>query len=178
MKCVLGGFQCPGYPLRLKFQDEGTVLQRKFWTRRPHGKSDHQAALPAVGPSPHNAQNTEVQDLPLSPSDKLVSCFCQLFSSDLSAGPNLAAFGRFINEIPLHMGHSRVLDLSVESLYFAHGAQFTKRKDLFVCSRGSYGKALQSLQQCLENEDQARASETLCATVLLGIYEVSGLGNF
>ena len=154
-------------------------MKKKYTTQ-------NQLASPASGSSRQTAKSMSsylssqvtgspsISKFPLSPSDKLASRFCQLLGSDMqvAAGTNLASFGKFMIQVPLHIGHSRVLDLSAESLYVAHGAIFGKDNTLLVRSQILYGQALQSLQKSLEDIGQARSPETLCATLLLSIYEV------
>ena len=172
-KCILSGWKFPGYQSRLNFQNEGTALKRKYGTRKIHGPFARHATLAALGFLKNTTESIETYSFPLSSSTKLASCFCQLLDFSLSTSLNLAAFGKFMTEVPMHIGLSKVLDRSVESLYMAHGALTSNRRELTVRSQMLYGQALQTLQRFLNSKEAARASETLCATIILAICEVS-----
>ena len=75
-------------------------------------------------------------------------------------------------EVPLHIGHAKVFDLSAESVFEAHRVRFTGSQNSLRNSQILYSEALKTLRKCLEDPEQARSAQTLCATVLLSMYEV------
>jgi hypothetical protein len=141
----------------LKLQNEGPVLKRKYGTQKS-GEPVHTLASKASQEGGESVSSdlsvqaagwTSVQIFSLSPSDKLACRFCELLGSGIQVQPgtNLAAFGKFMIDVPVHIGRSRVFDLSVESLYLAHGSLFAKKEHLLLRSQRLYGEALQSLQR-------------------------------
>lgn len=156
MKCVDSGWSCPGYPSRFKFQDEGPKLKSKL--------ESIEALMPMRGC---------LRTLQFS-SDEILACsFGSTFSLNLPVGKSLAKFGIFIQEVPRHVGVNDACDSSVMAVCLAHNALLTGNKQSLLKSRGHYSRALAGLRQILGQTGRAVAVETLCAAMLLGIYEVS-----
>ncbi|KAF4554099.1 Hypothetical protein D9617_5g069750 [Elsinoe fawcettii] len=88
-------------------------------------------------------------------------------------------FGPFLEDVPRRLGHNAALDAATEAVMAAYiafrgrnGREPSKNNQL--CLR-SYGKAVNSLRECL-NDHRASSSETLCSTMMLLIVEtLSGL---
>lgn len=82
----------------------------------------------------------------------------------------------YLEYLPCRSGHSATLDGAVDCLVAAlrdrvvPAAQRSPAKTI-----ASYNKALTSLNECLGDADRRLSSETLCATQLLGIFEVCTL---
>jgi hypothetical protein len=165
LKCRRSGWACPGYSSEFIFQDEGPRLRQKPVTRQ--GKEESRSH-----PSGFVEKSHSVPRFPLSLSEALRYRFCETLGDNLPAGRTLSVFGGFMIDVPLHIGLHATYDLSVEALYLAHSALFANSQRLLQQSQRLYGQALSTLQLCLSNEDQARSAETLCATVLLSIYEL------
>jgi len=193
LKCIESRFSCPGYPSRLKFQDEGISLRRKCDSLNVHCKSPSPPRLPAAvvkgeynwlsfhhpggNIKTHNpprtlASNTSVRMVPLSPADRLAYQFLGTFRADLPRGKSLIAFGKFVPEMPRHVGIHKAFDLSLEALCLAHSSLLTGNDENLVKSRHFYALALIELRYCLGDPQRATPAETLCAAMMLGIYEV------
>ncbi|KAF2727351.1 hypothetical protein EJ04DRAFT_139651 [Polyplosphaeria fusca] len=74
--------------------------------------------------------------------------------------------------IPPRLGKSKALDDAVECLVQHYTGATANAQTLLLDSRQAYGRALQSLQRALNSKTEGSASETLCATMILGIYEL------
>ena len=107
------------------------------------------------------------------PTDFLSSSLAKELVSQLTStkphGQSLGQLGSFIHFIPARVGHNDCLDAAVKCLCSAYST--------FLSSNGPadskcYPKALQSLRQCLFNDEAALSSEVLCAVVCLSWYEV------
>ena len=107
-----------------------------------------------------------------SPTDVLACQFFETFRPDLPQGKSLASFGKYIAEVPRRVGSNKACDLAVKSICLAHGSLLTGGEQSIVSSRIQYGKALVELQVCLNDREQAFSANTLCAIMLLTIYEV------
>lgn len=133
----------------LKFQRKGTPSQRSLKQSAPRG-------------------------FPTSPSEKLSLELYQTFRPDLPKGKSLTSFSKtnFVIELPRHVGLSLACDLSMKALCLAHATLLKSSGQSLVKSRLQYGLALAELQLCIRDPEQARTTGTLCATMILGIFEV------
>jgi hypothetical protein len=109
--------------------------------------------------------------VPLSPADRLAYQFLGTFRFDLPRGKSLIAFGKFVPEMPCHVGIHKAFDLSLEALCLAHSSLLTGKNETLVQSRHFYAMALTELRYCLGDPQRATSAETLRATMMLGIYE-------
>ena len=108
----------------------------------------------------------------LSQTDLLAHEFFATFRPDLPQGKSLATLGSFIAEIPRRMGSNQACDLAAKCICLEHRFLLTGKKQSIAPSRVHYGEALVELQRCLDSPIQAFSPDTLCATILLTIYEV------
>ena len=107
-----------------------------------------------------------------SEADILARKFFATFHPDLPQGKSLATFGTFISEIPRRMGSNKACDLTVQCICLEHKSLLVGEEHSVTPSRMQYGRALIELQLCLDNPVQALSPYTLCAVILLTIYEV------
>jgi hypothetical protein len=156
LRCTNSDLICPGYPIRLKFMDEGLKFQGK--TSQPQRSLMQSAPL----------------NFPVSPSEKLSLELYQTFKPDLPRGKSLRSFTKtaFVTELPRYVGLSLASDLSMKALCLAHTTLLKSSGDSLVQSRIQYGRALAELQLCISNPQRAGITGTLCATMILGIFEV------
>lgn len=81
--------------------------------------------------------------------------------------------GSFFKYVPGRLGHNSALDDAIScvcSLYCDRSSnEYTKSKVIYK----NYVRALSSLQKCLADEYLRLQSETLCASLLLQMCEVS-----
>jgi hypothetical protein len=90
-----------------------------------------------------------------------------------NSGVCMSVFGPFIREVPSRLGHSPALDAATAVLVNAHTSLVQKKTALEIVSPQLYLRAIKNLQICLDDPHQGRSSNTLCASVLLSLVEVS-----
>ena len=177
-KCTHARFTCPGYLKLHKFQDEGVKLRRiQLPTAKCLNGTQAAAWSTEIVSTRHTTRPTyfrpiieaQIQSMSMSHTDGLARQLCETFGPDLPKGKSLSIFG-FITEVPSRLGVDQALDLSVEAICIAHRALLKDDNQRLERSRASYGRALVKLRQNLGNSPSS--SETLCAAVLLGVYEV------
>jgi hypothetical protein len=87
------------------------------------------------------------------------------------AGHRMSAFGPFMREVPGRIGHNAALDAAVACLVYAHSSLVHQRHGSEIANPQLYLRAVQTLQTTIASE-QGRSSNTLCASILLGLVEV------
>lgn len=92
--------------------------------------------------------------------------------SSIFVGLRPISFESYIAFIPSRLGHNVALDDAVDCLTTLYSTMFMENQLAEALNRSKYVQALSSLRWCLDDKDIALASETLCATLLLSIYEV------
>lgn len=129
-------------------------------SRNPRSKSGSNSPPSTVPRQPSPSQHQEL-------SRRLVEAL-----STGGAGHRMSAFGPFIQEVPARIGHNAALDAAVACLVYAHSSMVHKRNTHEIANPGLYLRAVQTLQTCLEDPLEGMSSNTLCASVLLGLVEV------
>ncbi len=92
----------------------------------------------------------------------------------------MSVFGPFIREVPGRIGHNAALDAAVAVLVNAHTSLIHRKMSNEIVSPGLYLRAIKTLQTCLEDPQQGMSSNTLCASIILGLVEALAgprLGN-
>ncbi|KAF2477722.1 uncharacterized protein BDR25DRAFT_275074 [Lindgomyces ingoldianus] len=158
--------------LNEKWSDNGGVFQ-KF---RISNKGADQLQKRSPRWSPHlspgsSPPRTAISRQP-SPSrhQELSRALVEAFTTG-SVGHRMSAFGPFIREVPARIGHNVALDAAVACLVNAHSSMVHKKKATEIANPGLYLRAVQALQTCLESPKEGMSSNTLCASVLLGLVE-------
>ncbi|KAB8336682.1 hypothetical protein FH972_020993 [Carpinus fangiana] len=105
------------------------------------------------------------------------SRFVSLFAHGVDASIDIRMqlpwnFGNFLEDVPRHLGTNEALDASAECLISAYSLFCRKDNMLVKPILSKYGRALSKLQQCLADPDKSHSTETLCATMVLMIFEV------
>ena len=90
-------------------------------------------------------------------------------------GHRMSNFGSFIRGVPSRIGHNAALDAAVACLVNAHTSMIHNKCASEVANPVLYLRAVQTLQASLEDPLQGMSPTTLCASVLLGLVEVSHL---
>jgi hypothetical protein len=85
----------------------------------------------------------------------------------------MSVFGPFIQEVPARIGHNPALDAAVAVLVNAHTSLMYNKTSNDIVSINLYLRAIKTLQSCLEDSQEGMSTNTLCASVLLGLVEVS-----
>lgn len=156
VRCTNSKRKCPGYPLRLKFIDEAPRF-------RENSDSPPQTLLEQSLPP----------GLSTSTSEDLSVKIFQTFRPDLPARKSVASLSKntFVTELPRHVGLSLACDLSMKAVCLAHDALLNPVSQTLVESRTQYSRALAELQRCIADPKRARTTGTLCATMLLSMFE-------
>lgn len=89
-----------------------------------------------------------------------------------SIGLQMSVFGPFIQEVPSRIGYNPALDAAVAVLIDAHTSLLYKKTSDDIVSINLYLRAIKTLQGCLEDSREGMSTNTLCASVLLGLVEV------
>jgi hypothetical protein len=89
-------------------------------------------------------------------------------------GARLQSVCTFFDFVPSRLGQNQALDYAVSCICTAYSS-FLGSESSVVHRRREYSQALRSLQACIKDEKKALSSETLCAAILLGWYEVSAI---
>ena len=77
--------------------------------------------------------------------------------------------GSFFQFVPSRMGRSVALDDAVSCLCSIYSSPYSFHADIYQ----GYAKALSSLRRCIGDDSLRMTSETLCASILLQMCEVS-----
>jgi hypothetical protein len=85
----------------------------------------------------------------------------------------MSVFGPFINEVPQRIGNNAALDAAVAVLVNAHSSLVHKKLSSEIVSPELYLRAIKTLQTCLEDPLKGMSSNTLCASIVLGLVEVN-----
>lgn len=101
-----------------------------------------------------------------------LSTWIQDISWRPSSVQDQSTIARLFYLIPARLGNSSALDLAVRCLTVHHLGITEGNEDIVLHGRIAYGKALSSLQRAIYDPAEAMKSETLCATMILSIYEV------
>ncbi|KAJ8109022.1 hypothetical protein OPT61_g7757 [Boeremia exigua] len=88
-----------------------------------------------------------------------------------SVGLQMSVFGSFIQEVPARIGHNPALDAAVAVLINTHASLMYKKTSNDIVSINLYLRAIKTLQGCLEDSREGMSTNTLCASVLLGLVE-------
>ncbi|KAF2687653.1 hypothetical protein K458DRAFT_414729 [Lentithecium fluviatile CBS 122367] len=139
-----------------KGQDQSRKVSR---SPRPSSKSPSQSPQ-----SPFNRQPSPSQH------QELARALLEAMSTG-GVGHRMSAFGPFIREVPGRIGHNPALDAAVACLVHAHASLVHKKPGNEIANPQLYLRAVQTLQTCLEDPQQGRSPNTLCASVLLGLVE-------
>jgi hypothetical protein len=198
--CRRGGRACPGYARERKFVDEGPRLRQRptrnanlripsrssvknsdstpsgsiaTVTLAPNGKCD--VDNPSVCEwHPGGQCDTRWHHICTSrlDRDQLVSSFVSTMFPLGVASVQSSLLGSWLWHVPPRLGCSAALDhaaLSLALAYFAHGSS---DRALLPNAESSYTLALKCLAMAISNTSTRFDSDVLCATLLLGCYEV------
>ncbi|KAL6707768.1 hypothetical protein ACN47E_003668 [Coniothyrium glycines] len=154
--------------LREKYAENGSVVH-KFRISQGHdwpGQLIHRS----------NTASLRLPSLPFlrrpSPSQHHeLACALIAATTTGSKGHRMSVFGPLIHEIPQRIGHNPALDAAVAVLVNVHASLVYKKNASDFVSPELYLRAIKTLQQCLEDPHQGMSTNTVCASVLLGLVE-------
>lgn len=175
--CIKYGAECPGYSRGLKFVDEKHQIRQRG---RRQGKGEEV--------STSSSSSTTGSDIATSDSEtwSLVRPSPTLLRLELPRGPLLlnmiessTNYTRSTDVFILlswlnidRLGKRALLDGAICSFALHLTGKANSNADLVAKSRSIYGLALNELQAALQHSTEWKASETLCAAILLCYFEV------
>jgi Fungal specific transcription factor domain len=106
---------------------------------------------------------------------QFLSLFISWISPPQPLAPELLFFRNWLSNVPHHIGRSQALDHASQCLTTGYYGRIAGDEHAIRSSKQMYGQALRSLQWSINDDSQGLSSETLCATMLLNLYEVSKL---
>jgi len=182
-KCQTYGVSCPGYERSFKFVDRVHRRPRSSCNDSEASAQENDVAVctdpkptatsALVVPSCRGYENnfTTIH----SPDTYQVQCLStwieDVSPSKLSV-PDEVTIARLFYFIPARLGRSSALDLAVRCFTVHHLGITEGNEDVIRHGWLAYGKALNSLQKAIYDPVEALRSETICATMILTLYEV------
>lgn len=183
-QCKRGSRECGGYVRPVKFVN---IAQ----TKAMKSQKQRQRSQPSTTPdstdwgSPQNriaemtvldfaSPRTELRSPDSELAQSLASFISQLSPGQANSG-QLKLFTPWLSCIPSFLGKSTALDGAIACLSLRSMGSFSGDPNLVHESLQFYGKALLSLRRSLKSDTTALSAETLCATMVLSIYEVYNL---
>jgi len=114
--------------------------------------------------------------MPTNTLTVLIDSFVQTFKYTTDFKYNLVwSHGMYLQDIPQRLGRNESLDTAVAALTAAHSDVAMRAPHPSIKALTLYTRALQTLREYLNDTVKARASETLCAVMLLLICQVRTL---
>lgn len=162
--------------LNEKWSESGAVIHKfrishRGLDRKPSRSPNSSSPSATSPPSPQSPLYRQP-----SPSQHLELARALLDAMNTgSVGHRMSAFGPFIREVPQRIGHNAALDAAAACLVNAHYSLVHNKNAGEIANPQLYLRAVQTLQTCLEDPHQGMSPNTLCASVLLGLVEVSAL---
>lgn len=178
--CRKYGSECPGYDRGMKFvSGKHVIRQRKKAADQEGGGSSKEGSPFSTGSfntfsnrsSP--ASDSTATTLLRSPSPNRAEYVSTIVAS-VRADISKADISGFLSWCELDkLGSKAVLDGAMCSLALHLVGKEKKDDDMIAQSRTIYGHSLGALQTSLQHATEWKASETLCAAMMLCIFEVS-----
>ncbi|PVH69189.1 hypothetical protein DL98DRAFT_626174 [Cadophora sp. DSE1049] len=162
LHCIRGGRECPGYSRAMKFVDEAPRLRRKA-SQSFSGKPTGTKTSGTLKPPSLMSKSLEL-------AQTVACCVSELFPLHHMT-LQLSIIGSWLWYVPQRLGNSMVLDSAARSLALAHFARVSKQEAARFTSLESYSQALAFLSRALNRQDTRYSSETVAATMLLGLFE-------
>ena len=97
-----------------------------------------------------------------------MNAFSDKIKPSIGVKYNLAwTFGAYLDEVPARLGTNEALDRAADALLAALGRFSGSDVNVSPVLLEKYALALAALRKCLDDPVKAKASETLCAVMLL-----------
>jgi hypothetical protein len=169
----------------MKFVDEGPKVRRV--TRTPAINNSSTSTVGRVDKRSNHEQTniasfhhgTRKQAFRLNqPSisnierNQLLSSFISAMFPLGAASAQTSFLGSWLRHVPPRLGNSAALDHAASSVAWAYFAKLSADKAILRRAEISYIRAVKSLAAALDDPKQRLDSNVLCATLLLGHYEV------
>jgi hypothetical protein len=159
----------------------GSGQQRYKFKQERFSPKPHQSGQIALILRPTSTQrSTPAFEIPRACPGNHITSLTNSFVGAIKRSTDLRynlwwSFGIFLEEVPRRLGSNEALDRAVDAVTTAH-ANFCTRQPVSVQALAKYSHALKTLRVHLDDPLQARASNTLCAVMILLICQ-SFIGN-
>lgn len=196
-ECIRSGWECPGYKAQWKFVDEAPRMKKYYSTRKVIYEISESEDISDDEP-PTKQRGLVWKNIPFGqrPNPKLVRrreqvevsrfngfdllgstlVYCLSIKSK-GALLRLGLVDMYFEFIPSRLGSNPALDESIRCLCAIYSTSnptpFRLRRD--VCQ--TYVRAIKALRRCLDDPFFCMEPETLCASLLLHIFEVRGFNT-
>ncbi|KAF2876582.1 hypothetical protein BDV95DRAFT_230550 [Massariosphaeria phaeospora] len=159
--------------LNEKWSDNGAVFRKFRISNRASDLRRKASRSPtlSISSSPPRSPCSAIPRYPSPSQHQELACALIDALGTGNVGHRLSAFGSFIREVPSRIGHNTALDAAAACIVYAHSSMVHKKNANEIANPQLYLRAVQNLQQCLEDPQQGMSSNTLCASVLLGLVE-------
>lgn len=184
-RCTRLGLQCPGYSKQPKFvyeipraENAKDVGQGSFHHVRDLARPGSKAQDRFPDLSPRETSGSGTQRVPRGVIEatyhdmQTLTIFIQN-STPLDKCTNVHFTKKWLCCIPSQIGTSDVLDDAVRCLANYYVGSISGSEKALKRGPRAYGNALLSLQKAVADPVRGMASETLCATMVMSLYEVS-----
>lgn len=182
---MAAGWICPGYTKRWKFVDENAQLSAHYRTKRysldgtdfePTLGQHHEDQYDLIRYEQYGARYGQLRpwlSRPLTSECDQTASMLAFILNDRSGETvcQLRSHANFIDYVPSRLGRNIGLDSVVSCLCSLYVDALTTNPTTESLRR--YGKSMASLQICLKDPRRRFESETLCASILTQVCEVS-----
>lgn len=188
IRCTRFGRECPGYEKPAKFvyeiprqgEGQGAFLHVRELSR-PNSRTSKRRNRENSSEASENKQPRSTSPSSLGiPSTVVLSTQQDIQSLSVfitnSSLPDryteIHWMRKWLSFIPSRLGTSKVLDDAVHCLASHYVGKLSGQYQVVRRARQAYGKALLSLRQAISDPEQGVSSNTLCATMVLSLYEL------
>ncbi|OCL11126.1 hypothetical protein AOQ84DRAFT_387053 [Glonium stellatum] len=187
VRCTRFGRECPGYEKLAKFvyevpregEGQGSFLHVRELSR-PNPRTGRRRNIensPEVSENKQTSASTGSLGIPsaiVPPTQQDIQSLSVFMknSSIQDAYTEIQWMRKWLSFIPSRLGTSKVLDDAVHCLVSHHVGRLSGQDQVVRRARLAYGQALLSLQQAISDPEQGVSSNTLCATLVLSLYEL------
>jgi hypothetical protein len=187
---VVAGWKCPGFTKRWKFVDENSQLSSHYRKKRyifeeidltptPSSKTPRNEPQPdcdsheEYGPR-YGQFRLEICWSLSSEHERSGSILAYMLNDPKSQALfPLKSHGDFYSFIPSRLGRNPALDDTISCLCGIYTDTLTNNRTTSEIAIRRYAKSLNSLRTCLEEPRRRIESETICASIVLQLCEVS-----
>jgi hypothetical protein len=179
--CTAAGLICPGFTKKWKFVDENLQLSSYYKSKRyilEEVDVSFKLSLDSYAKE-DQAPPRRRRQLVIFPSlafshDYLISSLIYIMNDPKSqALCETQCLGSFISYLPPRLGRNMALDATVASFCGIHADILAQSPDTKKRALVAYSKGLKALRACVEQVEVRYESETICASIILQICEVS-----
>ncbi|KAH8800383.1 hypothetical protein F5884DRAFT_810157 [Xylogone sp. PMI_703] len=185
-QCRVKGRQCEGYERRRKFvshsgfkasnEPPGNITLLPYESAAGNYVASERSSdtAGALTNPVYWSTSTDVPSFhsPIAYHSQLLSVFIIEMSRRRAMPRDIRLFTQWLSQVPQYLGRSPALDRAVSCLNLHIAGLMSCSTNLVAESRQLYGQALLDLQRAINHKNTGFSSETLCATMMLSLYEL------